>query len=173
MKRELLLYIAIIVCNFTFSQFNPKLDAKNGFQTFKFGDLMSIYNGKINHEFDNYYKYTYSYPNSLFNEKWDNLILQFFNNKLGYIQILYNSNNEYIYNSILRNLETLFGESRKYYYGEIAINNELYRNQWEGKVVSLAMIMYNDKKADTNGGYYITIIIRNKQIIEDALNSQF
>jgi hypothetical protein len=172
MKKKLLLLIAITVCNFTFSQFNPKLDVKNGFQTFKFGDLKSKYKGKIKHEGDNFYKYTYSYPNSLFNKKWDNLILRFFNNKLGYIHIQYKSNNEYTYKIILGDLEAIFGKSYTFSDTDIAINNEIFRNQWEGQDVSLAMIMYNEKSA-LRGDYYINIIISNKHIREDALNSQF
>ena len=108
----------------------------------------------------------------MFNKKWDNLILQFFDNKLGYIHIQYKSNNEYTYKIILGDLEAIFGKSYTFSDTDIAINNEIFRNQWEGQDVSLAMIMYNEKSA-LRGDYYINIIISNKHIREDTLNSQF
>jgi len=171
-KKILLLAFTIIVCNYSFGQYNPKLDEKNGFRTFKFGDLISKYKGKIKQTYSNYYEYTYPQPNSVFDEKWDNLVLQFFDNKLGYIQVQFKSNNEYLYTSLLRNLEVVFGESNPCPNSKLVELKEVHRNQWEGENVDMALFMYNES-SEIKGDYYINIIIRNKNIIKSSLDNQF
>lgn len=122
---------------------NTKLDGRNGFKNFRFGDSISKYKSQLQTlNGSNEFELTVNEPSSLFNIKWEKLYGLAENDKLKSIAVFWNDN-ETIHKSLLKNLEAMYGES---FVPKIKkLKKEGFEvNAWQGN--NIKMILYHDTK---------------------------
>tara|TARA_R110000744_G_scaffold52106_2_gene111815 strand:- start:305 stop:973 length:669 start_codon:yes stop_codon:yes gene_type:complete len=137
---------------------STKLDLRNGFKIFSFGDNISKYAGKIStkevEEFGSkkilpipsnepYYNYTESEPSELFNVKWEKVVLGFSRKQLTKINVFwdtYEGDNGFkrIFNGI------------KQIYGEPNITDVSFGtyHTWEGDNVTMILHLTKSEYSD-------------------------
>ena len=177
MRTILLTLICLISLNIH-GQTNIKLDQKNGFKTYKFGDPKSKYNKYLveNNWKDAYiFEYKPNEFNSIFTWQFAKMYLGFYNNKLGLISF-YWTDNITLYEDILSKLEILYGKSlnKNDVNNTIEEGNDLISyNHWEGKTVRMTLRRYRNYSDQNCEDCKITLLIENKTLQKQKLESDF
>jgi hypothetical protein len=139
MKTFTTILISLILLPAVFGQDIDKLDEKNGFKNFKFGDSLSKYSDKMEFINNDMFLYNGETPNELFGYNWSHLFLIFYGNKLGYAQAYWLDDKE-IFNDIKESLIILFGKptyESTYSQKEKA---KLYEYlEWDGKIIKMTL----------------------------------
>lgn len=161
--------LLILTIAFSFSvlsgQTVDKLDAKFGFKDFKFGQSLSSLDDRIEQYYfsDNLYSWKPESPSELFGWTWEDLQLGFHKDKLVYIGIDF-SENEYMFVSLKKSLESLFGPSIAVGYQSLQESGVKKSYQWIGEKVIMDIshnIVDGEYVTDENA---ISITIRLKNI---------
>jgi hypothetical protein len=126
------------------SSFNGKLDGRNGFKDFRFGDLIGKYKNKL-HMVENNpeeFELIAIEPSSLFGRKWERLFCLSEQQKLKSLAVFW-KDDQATYDDLLHNLELLFGKA---FHPKIKkLKKQGYEvNSWQGN--NLKMIFYRDIK---------------------------
>jgi hypothetical protein len=177
MKIQLTIAICFISI-IGFSQVNNKLDLKNGFRTYKFGDSKTKYKSNLKESIsksNDIFKYKPSEFNSIFNWEFDLMYLGFYNNKLGLISFYFYDDNT-LYGDILSKLEILYGVSlniNDFNQRNDGTDDLISYNRWEGKKVIMTLRRYKHYSDPSCNDCKITLSIENKELKKQSLESEF
>lgn len=141
-----------------------KLDLRNGFKDFTFGDGISKYDSEIStDEYDinglkkmysgikaiePFYKYTKSDPNELFQVPWQNLLLGFSRKQLTTINVLWITHKSgYYFDTILNGIKKIYGNPR------VTDQGTFISYDWKGDNVEMRLTlkapnMYQNKEME-------------------------
>ncbi|WKB79901.1 hypothetical protein QYR09_09060 [Cellulophaga lytica] len=176
MKHTIIIFI-LSISSLSYSQSTKDLDLKNGFKDFKFGELKSKYENKIEPIFNSSDMFLYkgSEPKDLFGWDWHSIYLKFYGNKLGYIQS-YWLDNEIIFQNIKDKLIELFGKptfvapySQKFKAGLLEYV------EWEGKNVTMTLrrLKSDYKSATPCSDCRIFLTVNSRSLQKQNLKSDF
>lgn len=145
MKKTLLLVLLQILCIGSFCQSVENLDAKYGFNKFKFGtskslygkDLVLVYNINPQDKLK-FYKYTGRNIQKVFEIFVDRIELGYYKDQLYHIGIIFNTQNQYYKYQIYDKLKSLFGAGT--YTTDYKIGSTVYSwgYHWKGNKVYLS-----------------------------------
>lgn len=181
---RLLLIFGLLFTNSLYSQSNfysssnEKLESKNGFKDFHFGDLKSKYLNQIEPSFvgSKYYIFNGTEPSSLFDEIWNELGFFFYDGKLGIIQV-YWEDDDYVYQKILKNLELVFGSSNSLANDDLINHDLIEYNLWESNNIVMTLRRYKRDSSYSDvlscSTCRITLIIENIGMKKSSLEKDF
>lgn len=171
--------ILIFISIKAIGQTNYKLDQKNGFKTYKFGDpqkkyikniIKKVYNNR-----DDIFEYKPVEFNSIYNWQFAKMYMIFYDNKLGQI-VFYWPDNDILYMDILSKLEIVYGKSLDKYgvndsYG---VGNDLISyNHWKGEFVVMSLRRYRTYSDIGCPNCKIALILTNENITKEHLEKEF
>lgn len=123
-------------------QMNTKLDGRNGFKDFKFGDSISKYSNRLNQIGCDQFELIAKEPSSVFGLKWEKFYILSDKQKLKSIAV-YWKDNKSTYDNLSEKLEIIFGKS--YSPKDKRIKKQGFdMNVWQGNNVKI--ILYRDNK---------------------------
>jgi hypothetical protein len=126
------------------NQLNAKLDGRNGFKDFKFGDSISNYKNRLAQVGDNPEELELSVdePSSLFGLKWEKAYFLSEKQRLKGVAVFWKDNKE-TYKTLLHNLEKIYGKSFSPKIKKLQ-KDGFDVNAWQGNTIK--MILYRDNK---------------------------
>lgn len=142
MKRIIILITLIVILPFLlFSQNISNLDKKNGFNIFRLGEDISMYQDKLIFDMEDGQTslYTYKKANLFYGASIKEITLLFYKNKLASITVSYGEVQQKDDEAIIYKLEQVFGVVSKQYNTFSSIK---WGMQWKGKNVLLQLQKY-------------------------------